>query len=136
MPCMWSMSLWHLPTASTRSTAPPGGGSGTGSSRTSQVPSPGITTALLIRVIGLLLRCSAGDRSSGGHAAGVHPGQVQSLGLGRRLDLPLTAGAPAPVVVALGDDRLAVVVAARPGGGEELGWLLVERAFLGGACHA
>src|ERR1700722_3805971 len=57
MPCMWSMSLWHRPTASTRSTAPPGGGSGTGSSRTSQGPSPGITTALLIRVIRPLFRC-------------------------------------------------------------------------------
>ena len=52
MPCMWSMSLWHMPTASTLSTAPPGGGPGTGSSRSSQVPSPGITTALLVLAIG------------------------------------------------------------------------------------
>src|SRR5882724_7692699 len=75
--------------------------------------------------------------ASGGHAAGVDPGEVQSLHLGRRLDLPLPAGAPAFVVVALGDDRLPVVAVVGAGdAGEEIGGLLVERAFLVGVAHA
>src|ERR1700733_7489693 len=65
------------------------------------------------------------------------PGQVQPLLLGRRLHQPFPARAPALVVVALGDDRLPVVAAAGAGdAGEELGRLLVERAFLVGAAHA
>src|SRR5689334_24078773 len=67
MPCMWSTSLWHMPTASTRSTAPPGGGSGTGSSRSSQVPSPGITSALLIRAMRLPFSASLLEPGLGQH---------------------------------------------------------------------
>ncbi|SQD93784.1 hypothetical protein FMEAI12_1880006 [Parafrankia sp. Ea1.12] len=47
-PRKWSMSLWHRPVASTRRTAPPGWGSGTGRSRSSQVSSPLNTMARLI----------------------------------------------------------------------------------------